>query len=245
MGSAGNARMWFFTAIHAALGAGAGLLGHVVTVKSWNLGPATGDFSLRACSVLLWCVPLASGAGIAVDDLINRDLRTGYVSVNQLISRAPGDDDAHADLEALRGRFTDAYVLHLVEYDLESQYSSTVDVAFTNGFIMRCRVFGSSVGGCQPISTQFETWMDAIVQEGLLDNPGTIIADYTTRLMVDPDTLAELPAQKGYMSETYAIRQETQRGGTVVMAADFTTSYTMSCYFHGATPAMLDRCQFR
>jgi len=245
MGPAGSARMWFFTTVHAAIGAGIGLLGHWATERAWNLGPATGQFSLRATTVLLWCVPLAIGAGVAGNDLVNKDLRIGPEVVHELISEESGDEASHADLEALRDSFSDNYVLHLAQYDLEGQYSTIVDVVFDNGFAIRCKVFGSSVAGCPAISTQFEAWTDAIVQEALQGNPGTIIAEHTNRLSVDPRILVELATQQGRISEEYTIRQEVQRGGTVIMSAEFTTPHVLTCYFHGATPVVLDRCQVR
>jgi len=245
MGPAGSARMWFFTALHAALGAGVGLLGHWASERAWSLGPGTGRLGWRAAAVLLWCVPLAIGAGASGNDLINKDLRIGPVVVHDLIAHDRGDTDSHADLEALRGQFTRDYTLHLTEYDLEGQYSSTVDIAFDNGFTVRCQVFGSSVAGCPAISTQFAAWMDAIVKEALQENPGTIIAQYGSRLAANPAIIAQLATQQGRLSEEYTIKQAVQHGGTVVMTAEFTTPYVLTCYFHGNAPVVLDSCQIR
>ena len=245
MGPAGSARMWFFTTVHAALGAGVGLLGHWVTERAWSIGPGTGRLGWRAAAVLLWCLPLAIGAGAAGNDLINRDLRIGPVVVHALIANEHGDEGSHADLEALRQRFSRDYTLHLTQYDLDGQYSSTVDVAFDNGFGVRCKVFGSSVAGCPDISTQFATWMDAIVKEALEGNPGTILGQYGNRLTADPAILAQLTTQVGRMSDEYTIRQAAQRGGTIVMAAEFATPHILTCYFHGDAPVVLDSCQIR
>jgi len=239
LGSAGRARMWFFTAIHAALGAWVGLLGRWVTERAWNLTPATGNLNPRTVTVLLWCIPLAIGAGSAGDDLINKDLRAGPVAVHSLIA----GDSSPASFERLGGQPSDRYVLHLVQHDLEGQYNTTVDAAFDNGFVARCTVFGSSVAGCQAISPQLEAWMNAIIQEILRGNPGTLIAEYTGRLSIRPEVLRELATQRTLLSEHYAIRKETQRAGVVVMSAEFTEQRVLTCRFRGAAPVVLDDCQ--
>ncbi|NLE45785.1 MAG: hypothetical protein GX620_13770 [Chloroflexi bacterium] len=244
-GPAGIARMWFAAAINGAVGTGAGLLGHVLTEMAWNRAPNVGKLDIRTLAVILWCVPLAVLPGIATDDNVNSDLRAGLTATHRGLAAPALGEDAPGGVEAYREQFTDSYVLHLVSVDLETQTSSVVDAEFDNGVVARCTVFGDSITGCPPISTQFHTWMDALIQDAL-DNSGEVrIAEYANRLVVDPGTVDWLATQSARMSDDYEIYRETQRGGHVIMSARFTTPFVLTCQFWGAAPVTLDSCRLQ
>jgi len=235
MGPAGAAQMAFVAFVTACVGSIAGLLGCVLLEKASHLASPAGRMSGRSWAVLFLGVPLAVLPGLTGDQIVNSALRTGQRTVYGYTSTGPAGDTSHGDVDPYRDQPAASFTLHLVDYDLETQEQETIDVAFDNGSVVRCQVSSRELGDCLPISPQFETWMDALVQ-------GREPAPQSGGVVVNEQTLSWLASQREHMSERYEVARDTQRGGWVIMSARFDSGYALTCYFRGASPVVLDRC---
>jgi hypothetical protein len=257
---AGTARMAFTAAVTGSVGSVVGLVGHVLTERARTLASPTGRMmsGRRFAGALLMCLPLAALPGLIGDEIINKPLRTGQKTVHKAISVGSDKGSANSDVDPYRDQFSARYVLHLVDHDLgtdlETPTQETIDVTFDSGLVMRCQTSGYGLTGCLPISPAFESWMDGLIQEVLKGDPGADNADRSGRehpieqapqagrLSVDDHTLRWLASQRKYMSDQYEISRDTQRGGWVILSAHFNTGYTLTCYFYGDSPVVLDHC---
>jgi hypothetical protein len=242
IGPAGTTRLIFVAAVTGCAGAAVGLVGRLLIERARARAASTGRMSGRPWAALALCLPLALPPGLIGDELINRPLRIGQQTVHEAISIGPPGDVSHIDAGAHRDLFSDSYTLHLVGYDLERQEQETIDVAFDNGYVVRCQISGQALAGCTPISPQFEAWMEALIQEGLEGGRGTELPPHAGHVSVGENVLSWLASQRAYMGKRYDISRDTQRGGWVVMSARFDTGYVLTCYFHGASPVVVERC---
>jgi len=242
MHDAESVRMVFVAAITGFMGTVAGLVAHLLLEKAWDLSSAGGRMSLRSWAVLLLGVPIAVLPGMACDNIVNSELRARQRVVYDIISTGPDEGGTHGNVDPYRGQFSSNYTLHLVSYDLEGQ-KEVVDVAFDNGFAVRCTVLGLGLAGCPPVSPRFEAWMDALIQDALEGGQGTRLREYADRLSVGVDTLEWLARQDRRISENYEIIKEAQHGGWVIMSARFDTRYLLTCHFLGDAPVVLQRCE--
>jgi len=154
-----------------------------------------------------------------------------------------GETIAQAAIAPYRDQLSAIYTLHLVAYDLEAS-DATIDVAFDNGFAVRCIALENVVTGCPPVSIRFGQWMQALLADALSEGESAQLAAYADQLSVNPETVAWLAAQGARTSDEYEVTKETQRGSWVIMAVRFDTSDVLNCFFHGAGPVVLDRCRW-
>jgi len=241
---AGAARTAFIAIVTGCVGSAAGLAGHLLMERMGGLASPAGRTSGRRFpgAVLILCLLLALLPGLIGDEIINRSLRTGQQTVHKAISTSSTEGLTHRGVDPYRDRFSARYTLHLVDYDLAVQGEETIDVAFDNGFAMRCQVSGYGLAGCLPISPQFAAWMDGLIQTGAQGEQGTELVHQSGHVSVDKHTLSWLASQREYISDRYEISRDTQRGGWVIMSAHFDTGYVLTCYFYRVSPVVLDRC---
>jgi hypothetical protein len=129
-----------------------------------------------------------------------------------------------------------------VDYDLEEQGRATIDVAFGDGFVMRCEVAGRALSGCAPISPRFEAWMVDLIQAGLGEGPGLQLGPQARGISVSENVSSWLASQGEYLRGDYEVARDTQRGGWVILSARFDSGYALTCWLHGASPVLVDRC---
>lgn len=238
MGPAGATRTVFLAVVTGCAGSALGLVGYALMDSVRGRAAATGRAGGRSWAVLMLCLPLAMPPGLIGDQIINRPIRAGQRTVHQAISVGLVGDTSDRDSRLLSA----SYTLHLVSRPLETQEQETVDVAFDNGFVVRCQVSDHALVECPPISPRFEAWMDALIQEALRGGQETELTPQAGRVSVDESTWSWLASQRTYMGERYEIARETQRGGWVIMSARFDTGYTLTCDFHGVSSVVVDRC---
>jgi len=242
MGPGGAARMVFVTVVNGCVGSAVGLVGHLLVERARRLAAPTGRMSGRSWAALVLCLPLALPPGLLSDELINKPLRIGQRIVHQAISADPAGGLGEGEVALDRDLLSDSYTLHLVDYDLEEQGRATIDVAFDDGFVMRCEVAGRALSGCVPISPHFESWMEDLIQAGLREGPGTELESQAGGVSVAENVSSWLASQGEYLRGDYEVSRDTQRGGWVIMAARFDSGYTLTCRFHGASPVLVERC---
>lgn len=244
IGSAGVARAVFVAAVAGCAGSAVGLAGHLLTKRARApASPAdrTGGRRFPA-AVLILCLTFGVLPGLLADEIINSALRTAQQTVHRAISVDSAAGLTHGGLAPYHDQLSASYTLHLVDHDLDTQVQDTIDVAFDNGFAVRCQVPGYRLAGCHPISPRFEAWMDNLIQEALNGEPGTEPDIQADRIPVDEHTQNWLASQRENMSERYEVHRDTQRGDRVIMSARFDTGYVLTCYFRGDSPVILDHC---
>jgi hypothetical protein len=252
IGTPQAARVAFVVFVAGCMGSAAGLVGHHVARKARrppkkggapaneHVGkggrgspPSAPPRKQGGWAAILLCLPLAMPSGLLGDEMANRPVRVGQWAVHRALSL----DSPPA-----------GYTLHLVDYDLRTQEQETgpeaiVDAAFDDGMASRCQVSGRRLEECWPISPQFEGWMEGLIQEGLEEDEDTGLERQADRLSVDAETLRWIVSQRASMSEEYEILRDTQCGGWILMSARFDTGYVLTCYFHGDSPVVLERCE--
>ena len=250
----GTARTLFVVIATACMGAVVGLVGHVVVERVLRLAGQPDRSSRWAWAVLLLCLPLGLLPGLIGDQVINRPLRVGRQAVATAISAGRGSDRSSENVSPYQDLFPGpaGYILHLVDYDREAPAQATVDAAFgeasgsiaggDSGPVVRCQTSGDELAGCASISSQFEAWMGALVQRARQGEQGTAPDPLTGQVLVGENTLEWLASQREYLSDTYALSREAQRGGWVIASARFDTGYVLTCYFYGSAPVAVDHC---
>ena len=241
VGHAGLARMAFAVALTACTGAVTGLVGHVAAEKALRIASSDGQTRGRRLAWLALGLPVAILPALIGDEIVNRPLRAGQQAVHTALSVSPFAETGQSDV-APRGSSGLGYTLHRVAHDPQALGRQTIDAAFEDGVVVRCQVSNEALAGCRPISSEFEAWMDALIQDGLQGGSGTAMASYAGHVSVGEDTESWLASQRGAMGERYEISRDTQRGGWVVMSARFDTGLVLSCYFRGASPVVVDHC---
>ena len=239
-GPSGAARMVLATLVTGCAGSAAGLLVYLGVERAEG-APTQGDEpDGRSWVALALSLLLALGTGLLGDEVVNARLRAGHQAVHRAISRGPeGGDTA-----LFRGRSSADRTLHLIDYHLESA-QVTVDVAFEDGSVVRCRTLGHRLADCRPVVPEFEAWMDALIQEARTGGQGAAIVAYRGQLSVNAGRLSWLASQGEWMGENYEIVREMQRGGWVTTSARFDDGYVLTCDFCGEAPVILQGCQGR
>ena len=216
----------------------------------WDRATPEGRISPESWVVLCLCISLALPLAGTVEGLLNRPLRRPQQQVAELIelSLAGAQDAAEAQGVAYRAAapfradFSEQYVTHLVKYDPETLYSAYVDVAFDNGFVLRCATVGKRVVYCDDFSKKFAGWMDDLIHAGLTGEYRWLDAP-VRRLLVDDAVTAWLTEHHGQLEGSYEVSRTGQQGGWVLMAARFDSGFEMQCRFRGAAPIRVDQCE--
>ena len=241
MGHAGAARLAFTVVLTACAGAAAGLLGHVAADKVLRTASPVGQTRGRRWAWLALGLPVAILPALIGDEVVNRPLRAGQKTVHTALSAGPSGETGQSEI-APRASSGLGYTLHRVTHDPQALGQQTIDAAFEDGAVVRCQVSDETLAACRPIAPEFEAWMDALIQDALQGGSGTALAPYAGRVSVSPDAESWLASQRGAMGKRYEISRDTQRGGWVIMSARFGTGFALSCYFHGASPVVVDHC---
>ena len=219
-------RAVFFAALTAGAGTVVGLVGRQAVERASRKAAPSGRLKLGSMAGLLVCVPLAALPALAGDELINRGLRAGQ----------------RAAARELRDLTSDAYVLHRVSGWPEI-WDETIDVAFPDGFVMRCSVRREFLVDCLAVSPSYRAWMETLI-EGAPGDAETVDAiRYAGGLSVGDGVLADLARSAGRIDDAYEIQRQGQYGDWVVMSARFDRGAILTCYFHSHDPVVLNHCR--
>jgi hypothetical protein len=249
-GSSAATRTAVVAVIGAGLGAAVGAVEHLATGWAWDRVTPKGKISGQVWTVLLVCLPLTLPIAWATDDLINRPLRDLQQTIGELVEITLAGASEQADLRGLnyisierhREQLSEQYTVYLVEYDLDSYSMGRVDVAFDNGFALRCMATAGQVGYCGPVSDTYQGWMDDLIHAGLSNEQNWLVSPRQHSLTVEDTVLVWLHTHSDQLSETYEVTRTSQQGGWIFMSARFDTGFEMVCRFHGAEPVIADQC---
>ncbi len=244
-------RTGFIVLIQIVLGATVGLTQNLAIDWAWDRATPAGRLSWRSWAVMLLCIPLAIFPALALNELIHRPLRTPQQALSDFLdvavtATAEEAEAAGVSLNVVRGlrdNLSEGYVTHLVGFDPDSEswFSANVDAAFDSNLLMRCLTFGASVVHCHDLSELLTGWMDDLIRAGL---SGARPWEETgaQALVVDDDVVTWLTSHRHRLSQEYTVSRSAQRGGWILMSAQFDTGFEMGCYFRGARPVVVDHC---
>lgn len=239
--------------VNAVLGIVVGFFEDRAVEWAWDRTTSDDKMSWRSWVALLSvCIPLALLPMVSVDGFINRPLRIPQQVVGELVNLAVtgatqemiGTREAsYRSIEPFREALSERYVNHFVAFgsDTEAWDSAYVDVAFDDGFVLRCVSSVKTVLYCDDFSSKFTAWVGDLVHAGLYGERAWLDAKMK-RLAVDDAVVDWLAAHRDQLSETYEVSRDSQQGGWVFMSARFDTGFEMLCRFHGAAPIQVDQC---
>jgi len=248
-GSSAATRTALVTVIGAGMGAAAGIVERLVVGWIWDQITPSGKIGGRAWLALLACTPLTLPIFWATDDLVNQPLRALQQTTDEIVTLVLAGTDEEAESSGLnyfsvarhRERLSDQYTVHLVEYDLDTYYTGLADIAFDNGFSLRCLTTAGQVGYCSPISDTYQDWMNELVRAGLYGERAWLNGDDPS-LVVDEAVITWLNNHSDQLGETFASTRSSQHGAWIFMSARFDTGFEIECRFRGTTPVAVDQC---
>jgi len=247
-GDSAAARTGLLMVIGGGVGAAAGLLCQLAVEWAWNVASSRSRLSWRSWAVLFVSMPLVLVFTWAIDDLINRPLRTPLRTTSRLVRfvQVGAEEEAEAlelnytTIDNHRPRLTDTYLLHLAAYDLQTLGRGHVDILFDNRFALRCLTLENRVGYCRPIAETYRDWMADLIDAGRRDERPW--ENESTQLVVDEAVVRGLQSWSDRLGERYTVTQESQYGGVILMGAEFETGAQINCRFRGVSPTRVDAC---
>lgn len=200
---AGRMLMGIAAVVGAVLGAMVGLLQVFAQEWAWDRSGSKNRMTLAAWLVLWVSLPLAILFASIVDGEINKPIRGLQTSTGKIISLALSGGDDQELVQTVEGyravqpfvdRFTQDYVIHLSDYDTQTLLSGYTDIAFSNGFLLRCAVTRvASYSGvlhrvltCYDLSQRLADRIEDLVYAGLKGERRWLADDM--RAMVVKDT---------------------------------------------------------
>src|SRR5581483_1132836 len=156
----------------------------------------------------------------------------------ELMRNAPRAEIPYYGISLNRDSFTEHFTEYLVGYDLESLNTTQVDVAFDNGFILRCNTsaYGNFVGPCGDLLKDYGAWMNQLMKSGDISctDCGAQV-NAPTRLWLR-ERLAELPKE-------YKLTATHGPGPIVYVQAWYDPVRAIQCRFRGRAPTVIDICR--
>ncbi len=245
-------RMVLLAAASAVLGLATAFLEQVA--MSWAWDRSTDDFRMTRggwVSLGIAALPIIV-LFIVTDGLVNNPLRTPLVEVNgvvryilhasrdpkELMRNAPKAEIPYYGIALNRDSFTEHFTEYLVGYDLESLNTTQVDVAFDNGFILRCNTseYGNFVGPCGSLLKDYGEWMNQLMWAGDINcNDCGVQVNAPTRLWLK-ERLPELPKE-------YKLTATHGPGPIVYVQAWYDPVRAIQCRFRGRAPTIIDICR--
>jgi hypothetical protein len=225
--------------IGAGFGLVIGLLQLFAADRAWNYSTASHRLSIRSVLALCLCLLPAAGFGWIADTQINLPARGPVVDVGQAIQTALDPDvDLRAArlpfLETFRAEMTPSYNLYQLAAPPD-QESTSFDVAFSTGLIIRCTSAFGQVLPCARASRDLHEGMEQMMTTGHVACAGCAIqVDRAVRRWL----AAALPTM-GVLREVTVLQHQ---GGWLYQRATFDTGRAIDCRFRGSKPTIVDLC---
>lgn len=225
--------------IGAGFGLVIGLLQLFAADRAWNYSTAANRLGARSVLALCLCLPPAAAIGWIADAQINLPARGPVVDVGQAILTAL---DPNVDLRAARlpflKDFRDDMTPRYTLYQLESppnRESTSFDVVFDNGLIIRCTSAFGQVLPCSRAGRDLHEGMEQMMTFGHVACSGCAIqVDRAVRRWLT----AVLPSM-GALRELTLLQHQ---GGWLYQRATFDAGRAIDCRFRGSKPTVVDLC---
>ncbi|MBN1147126.1 MAG: hypothetical protein JXA78_07710 [Anaerolineales bacterium] len=235
----------------APLGAAVGYIESLAVQWAWDRKTARGGLSLGSWMALLVAIPMAILPAAVANSLMNQPLSIPQRAVGELLNLTlSGEIDesgaygsSYRSLKPYLGSLSEQYETYFVSFGSEtgSWYSAYIDVAFDNGFVMRCATSGDDVIYCDDFRARLMGWADDLVRAGLYGERPWEEAK-VRRLVVENTVVAWLAAHRDQLSENYQAERASQQSGWVFVSVQFDTGFNMLCRFRNAAPVVVDQC---
>jgi len=233
------------------LGAAVGYVESLAVQWAWDRKTPRGSLGLGSWAALLVAVPMAFLPAAVANGLMNQPLSAPQRAVGELLDLTLAEEideagalgSSYRSLKPYLGSLSGQYKTYFVGFGSEtgSWYSAYIDVAFDNGFVMRCVTSGDSVIYCDNFSARLVGWAGDLARAGLYDErPWEEVK--VKRLVVDDAVVTWLATHKDQLSETYQVERVAQQSGWVFVSIQFDTGFGMVCRFRNASPVVVDQC---
>ena len=219
----------------------------------WAWERSTADFKMTPAGWLglLAALPLAIGFGLLFDGSSQVPLRIPMQTINQIIESglhdAPGqkvaDMEVHRALTYLVGQrwrasFSPDYIVHPAASEPQVKGETYVDVSFSNGNILRCRIttFGEFSGGCIDLKQTYTNYISEFLRRGTFDCQDC-------KSEIAPAALAWQQANARTLTGQDMTTVTHGPGSSVNVRVTTADNKQLECLFTGANPVIIARCQ--
>ncbi len=222
-------------------------------VVGWAWEHSTTDFQItpRGWLVFFASAPLAIVYGLMFDGASQVPLRVPMRSVNAIVQSGLNDPQGldHAKMEVhraltylvgqrWRASFTPDYVLHLAASEPQVKGETYVDLSFSNGNLLRCRIttYGEFSGGCIDLKQTYANYISEFLRRGTFD-----CRDCKNEIAPQA---ADWQKQNARTLTGGDVTQMQHGAGSSVNVRVTTADNTqIECLFTGANPVIIARCQ--
>lgn len=239
----------------ATLGALMGLLvGLTQTVAvGWAWERSTEDFKLTpgGWAMFLAALPFAIGYGILFDGSAQTPLRAPMQTVNAIVqsglSDPPGVDVSNTEIhraliylvgQRWRKSMTPDYTLHLAASEPKFVGESFVDISFSNGALLRCRIttYGEFSGGCIDLHQTVQNYISEFLRRGTFDCQ-------ECEARVAPDAAAWQKQNARTLTGADRTSVTHGAGSSVIARVAAADGTQIECLLWGANPVIIQACE--
>lgn len=232
------------------LGFAVGYLQTLAMDAAWDYTDARGRMRLRSWLALMTGLLIAIAPAVIVHLFVMQPFRAPQVRLANLVAttlaggveavRATGQNVIEA--ENYGAQFTPSYTIQFAEFATLTEESSYVTVIFNSGFALQCIIMGDQVTFCENLSEKYDARIGALAYSGLTGEQRWR-SDPRKNFFVEDTVVAWLREHRGQLSENYHITRIEQRGPLALVAAQFDTSFKMTCRFSGAAITHATACK--
>lgn len=238
----------------ATLGAFIGLLVGLMqaVIVNWAWERSTEDFRFTPASAALFllALPFAIGYSFLFDGTAHTPLRAPLQLINAVVqsglndapNRDPKTLELHQALVYLTGQRWRAklmpdYTVRLAASEPGAVGESFVDVTFSNGFNLRCRVttYAEFVGECTDLNAEYSRYLTEFVPRGSFRCTAC-------EMRVEPAAAAWRAANAHPLGATDQLTVRHGAGSSVTVRDTAANSRAFECLFSGVNPVVVEAC---
>ncbi len=229
----------------------AALLQVFSTDWAWERTDSDGGMTMSATAMLVAALLIGLGLGAVDDYMVNAPLDEPLLETNRVVQTAlstPPDLDTTkmSTAEMLeymagmpwRGRLSERFTEYLADFDPNSYQQAVVDLAFGDGFILRCQTtqYGKYVVGCYDLTAEYRRLLPQFLQTGN-------VACQNCTARAAPMASSWQLQHRGQFGEPTQVSVTHHAGRIVVVRADYGAGVHAECYFVGASPVVIQQCE--
>lgn len=226
----------------------AALLQVLSTDWAWDRSSDDGRMTWGACAILSIAMLIGAGLGLLDDSMVNQ-LTAPLLLANRVMQVAvetPTDLDTSKMTNSQmfvymaglpwRDKISKRYTLYLVDYEPDTFQDATIDIAFDNGVILRCRVIQARImSGCFDASAELGELIRQFVKTGATPCPDCSVRAQTAATT----SQAQL---RGELGDPTDARVTHHSGGAISVRVDYGARAQVECYLVGNDPVVIESC---
>lgn len=235
----------------ACFGIVIGLLQTVLVNWAWERSTEDYKITLGGWAMFLLILPIAFGYSILLDGAANMPLRAPQQLVHSIVQSglndAPGQDQDQMELhraliyvtgQTWRKTLTPEYTMRLAASEPTYAGESYVDVTFSNGTNLRCRVttYGEFAGACFDLTGEYSRYISEFIPRGSF-RCGDCQARVTQQAL-------EWRGQNARpLTDTDRIQLNHGAGSSIVVRVQSATDNSFECLIWGVNPIIVEQCK--